>query len=798
MQKSLLFHSLREENDQGFLQVECTLNGDVDFTRLKNAFQKTVLRHPALRASIHWEEIEKPVSVIHAEAPMPWKTLDWTGFSVDDQQKKKVALKVENKKAGFDLAKAPVSRIHLIQIEQSTYWLIWSCHHILLDGWSSAIIMKDAFDTYNSLIQNENLHQEALPAYKSYLKWLASQDLDSAEKFWKNRLADLKESILFGLVTSEANGKNPAFEQKGIHIPLKKTNQLKSFLVKNRVTLSSFFHSIWGLLLSVYARESDIVFGSTVSGRPSQVRNIDLMSGLFMNVIPARIKIETDSSISVWLQKVQSELLEAQQFSFVTLNQMIEWSNSLTHTELFDSLLVIENFPWKEMKYPTLSVDQFKSGITTTYPLTCIVISGDQLKIELRYDQRIIPDQLISWFESGINLLIDQTITPEERTVGQIISTISNEKCDIDLARLRSRQKSENQIKFSLQDFTTDYIAPENPAELKLTKIWEKVLDRQPIGVTENFFEIGGKSMHAIRLFALIENKMNLNLPPIMLLKHSTIRSMAKAIEAKSELKWASLVPFRASGSKPPLFCVHAGGGHVFFYNALARRLGHDQPVYSLQPKGLDGVESKHESIEEMAAHYCEEMVAVYPEGPFVLLSTCNGNAVCLEIARQLINSGRKILDIFIIDSAPKVLDAVPHPSVQLSANRYIDLIRKGDLQGLARRIPVIYRTIRRKWDHLMLARQEKNLAAMQQRIVSLNRDYTWKPYTGKVTLIRSTEFNSDPLKDYHIPHWQELAAEGLEVHVVESTHDAIFEEPDVQNLAQQLAACLIHTNQPA
>jgi thioesterase domain-containing protein len=96
------------------------------------------------------------------------------------------------------------------------------------------------------------------------------------------------------------------------------------------------------------------------------------------------------------------------------------------------------------------------------------------------------------------------------------------------------------------------------------------------------------------------------------------------------------------------------------------------------------------------------------------------------------------------------------------------------------------------------LAQQEKNLAAMQQRIVSLNRDYKWKPYTGKVTLIRSAEFNSDPLKNYHIPHWQELAAGGVDVHVVESTHDTLFEEPDVQNLAHQLTTCLNLTYQLA
>jgi thioesterase domain-containing protein len=277
-----------------------------------------------------------------------------------------------------------------------------------------------------------------------------------------------------------------------------------------------------------------------------------------------------------------------------------------------------------------------------------------------------------------------------------------------------------------------------------------------------------------------------------MLLKHPTIQALGEAIEGKSELTWASLVPFRASGNKPPLFCVHAGGGHVFFFNDLTRHLGPDQPVYSLQPKGLDGVEYKHESIEEMAAHYCKEMLSVCPEGPFNLLTTCNGNAVCLEIARQLSHAEYNVSNIFIIDSAPRDLEAVPQSSVKRFVNRYYKLIRKGDLKVLLKRYIVMYRTIKRKWVYWRLNKQERNLADMQQHIVVLSRNYTWEPYDGIITLIRSSQFNADSMRDFHIPHWKELALKELKVHVIEGRHDSLFEEPDVKNLAAQISKCLL------
>ena len=178
--------------------------------------------------------------------------------------------------------------------------------------------------------------------------------------------------------------------------------------------------------------------------------------------------------------------------------------------------------------------------------------------------------------------------------MGELISLIT----PIEIENAQDQIKDTNEINFNA------YVAPKNDVELKLVSIWESLLNLQPIGVTEDFFDLGGTSIIAIRLFTEIEKHFKKKLQPISLLKHRTIRALSELIQDETKDKpWSALVPLRASGSKPPIFCLHAGGGHVFFYKDLAKHLGPDQPVYALQRIDLDHITQASQNIESTASH---------------------------------------------------------------------------------------------------------------------------------------------------------------------------------------------------
>ena len=258
----------------------------------------------------------------------------------------------------------------------------------------------------------------------------------------------------------------------------------------------------------------------------------------------------------------------------------------------------------------------------------------------------------------------------------------------------------------------------------------------------------------------------------------------------QSQKSWSSLVPLRATGKKLPLFCFHAGGGHVFFYKALTHHLDTTQPVYALQPKGIDGSELHHQSIEEMASDYIREIRSVQTKGPYHLLGTCFSNAVGLEVANQLTAEGEEVAMLAIIDSGPTHLIPVSPNGEKKTVRRFAKMLGKGDWKGIVKKLRNRWIRLQKKYNS-QKSEEEKNLNAMVDALNMMYRKYIWKPFDGKITFIRSEEFASRSDKKFHIEQWTNLAGQGLEVHVVPGHHLTLFEEPEVDGLVKQLEQCL-------
>jgi amino acid adenylation domain-containing protein len=188
------------------------------------------------------------------------------------------------------------------------------------------------------------------------------------------------------------------------------------------------------------------------------------------------------------------------------------------------------------------------------------------------------------------------------------------------------------------------FVVPRDVLELELARIWRELFQLDSVGVRDDFFELGGHSLSAGRLFAKIQKSFGKNLPPTALLGAPTIAQLAVLLRGEQEIpRWSSLVPIQTGGSRPPLFCMHAGGGTVLYYHDLARELGPDQPVYGLQARGLYGGMPPHAEVEEMAAHYIREIRTVQPQGPYSLAGFCFGGVLAFAMAQQLRREGAEV-----------------------------------------------------------------------------------------------------------------------------------------------------------
>ncbi|NEQ58278.1 MAG: alpha/beta fold hydrolase [Moorea sp. SIO4A1] len=198
------------------------------------------------------------------------------------------------------------------------------------------------------------------------------------------------------------------------------------------------------------------------------------------------------------------------------------------------------------------------------------------------------------------------------------------------------------------------FVAPRNDLERQLTKIWENVLGIKSISVTDNFYDLGGDSLLAVRLFAEIEKIFHKKLPLASLLMAPTVAQLVNQLrQDQGAAPWSSVVPIQPNGSKPPLFCIHGAGGNILSFRDLARYLGSEQPFYGLQSLGLDGKQTPLTTVEDMARCYLQEIRTIQPKGPYFLSGYCFGGKIALEIAQLLRLDGETVALLALLEPSP-------------------------------------------------------------------------------------------------------------------------------------------------
>jgi amino acid adenylation domain-containing protein len=354
---------------------------------------------------------------------------------------------------------------------------------------------------------------------------------------------------------------------------------------------------------------------------------------------------------------------------------------------------------------------------------------------------------------------------------------------------------------------------PRTLLEKKIAGIWSDVLGVKSVGVNDNFFELGGHSLLAVRLFSLIGKEFDTYLPLATLFQAPTVAQLAALLERAQERdwnpQWSSLVPIQPDGDRPPFFCVHAVGGNVLEYYDLARHLGADQPFYGLQSRGLDGKQSPHKRIAEMAAHYLKEIREFQPAGPYFIGGRSLGGMIAYEMACQLRASGEEVGLLALLDTYPAgYVKLLPNAgSLRTRLERFmrrfeshVANVSGGSLRqkfsyaiDKARYAPI--RLKRQMWR--MVYRSYQNVGRDLPRAFCDVQEFNWlaarefvpQVYGGSVTLFWAS---SDLRASFDlVTGWRRLAAGGMEVQEIPGTHLNMVEEPHVQDLAVKLRKCL-------
>ena len=358
-------------------------------------------------------------------------------------------------------------------------------------------------------------------------------------------------------------------------------------------------------------------------------------------------------------------------------------------------------------------------------------------------------------------------------------------------------------IRLSVKEFNlspdTNFLAPRTRRELRLTRLWEQVLDIHPIGVNDNFFDIGGHSFLAVKLISSINKEFDSQLPLATLFQNATIAKMASLL--RNQLfpqKWSSLVSIQPQGSKTPIFCMHPAGGTVFRYTMLAHFIGYDRPFYGLQGKGIEPGHEPHANVEEMAAAYVEEVQSVQPHGPYILAGWSSGGTTAFEMALRLEKSGQQVPLVIMMDTPAPFECSYETDDIKFLLERlpaqgiYLEDLEKYD--SYEDKLAYIFEEIKRANPFIDLdLAKGKHFLNVYKHHNKIMCDYQpMGQYTGKIIFFKATEsLPYDSRMGEPIEGWKKLAAGGIEVEKVPGNHFNILEAFEGRVLAEKMKAHL-------
>ena len=412
MQQGMLFHSVYAASSGVYVeQLQFTLDRAINLEAFRQAWQQIIDQCDVLRTCFILQR-DQPLQVVLKRIDLPWQSFDWQHLSSEEQQQKLQEWLRCDREQSFDTAKAPLMRCTLITLSKSRYQFIWTHHHTLLDGWSISILLQDLLSFYQANCQGQVYSPSHRPPYQNYIAWLQQQDRGLVEAYWQQKLAGFYAPTplpVQPLHEAKMAALDAELHEQSHLISKDLTATLQSWLRQQRVSLAVLIYSVWGVLLSRYSGESDVVFGVTVSGRTIPLAGVEDMVGLFINTLPLRITLPANCSGEILLKQLQQDLQDLQAHSYTSLVEVQRLSELPANHSLFQSLVVIENFA----AHSSLSIGQTDLPIQnmtvterTNYPIKITVVPGEQLSLKFSYNSELFTADVIARMATHFETLL--------------------------------------------------------------------------------------------------------------------------------------------------------------------------------------------------------------------------------------------------------------------------------------------------------------------------------------------------------------------------------------------------------
>lgn len=395
MQEGILFHSLLDADSQVYFeQAVLSIDGEFDKNIFEKSFNLLVDRYDILRTTIVYDGIKRPRQVVLKEYPVSISFEEITNLSEEEKEEYIEEFKQKDRSKGFDFKNDRLIRISLIKINDRSYKIIWSFHHILMDGWCLSVILKEFLELYNDIKEGKLPYNKKVYPYSEYIYWLERQDKEAARIFWKNYLYGYEQAAV--LPGKKISVGKTLYKQEEIEFSINENiiANLKDIALRCKVTINTIFQAIWGILLQRYNNTGDVVFGAVVSGRPSEIRGIENTLGLFINTIPVRVMCDGNRLFSELIVEMQKSALKADEYSYYSLAQI--QSESSLKNNLINHILIFENYPVERAIFDadnsgtkSFVIKNFEFFEQTNYDFNVVFLPGTDFIIKFVYNAAV-------------------------------------------------------------------------------------------------------------------------------------------------------------------------------------------------------------------------------------------------------------------------------------------------------------------------------------------------------------------------------------------------------------------------
>ncbi|MGN7825082.1 amino acid adenylation domain-containing protein, partial [Chitinophaga sp. 22536] len=421
LQEGMLFHSLYHEQGGAYIDQFMATVSQVDISLFRQSWETLLRHHTVFRTAFYHDACSVPVQGVYKTAVLPFILLD---HRKTEDQEQAIQQYIENdRRQGFDFSEAPLMRITLIQVDDNCYRLVWTFHHILLDGWSVPVLLEELLQTYGSLAAGQTIDIKSEDRYAEYIHYLRHRDTYAEEKYWKAYLQGLSSPGLLPFISGTVNRTRSAgqYRQLTFEADAAFMAQIMRYAHQHRITLNSLVQGVWAYLLSRYTGREQVVYGATVSGRPEEMPDIEKRAGLFINTLPLYTTVDNNRPVGEWLRELQESQLQSRRYQHVELGDVQRWTG--IGSELFDTLLVFENYPVNRVLTShrwQLQMDDLVMKEQTNYPLTIVVMAADTLQVQFSYNETVLEGAYVQAIAQHTEQVLRQIVLANTATLHDV------------------------------------------------------------------------------------------------------------------------------------------------------------------------------------------------------------------------------------------------------------------------------------------------------------------------------------------------------------------------------------------